>query len=56
MFLNIFSDFFQTYYLNIYLTDLYEICTDGRTLAVNERSEVILLVPEGTLRWQPIFF
>ena len=46
-FINIFSDFRQTNYLNIYQTDLHEICTTGRTLAVDER-------PEGTLPWQPI--
>jgi len=32
---NIFSDFCHTSYLNIYPTDLYEICMDGRTLAVD---------------------
>jgi len=32
---NIFSDFCHTSYLNIYPTDLYEICTNGRTLAVD---------------------
>ena len=31
----------QTNYLNICRTDLYEICRIGRTLAVDERSEVI---------------
>ena len=40
-FFYIFSDFCQTSYLNIHLTDLYEICRDGRNLAVYERSEVI---------------
>ena len=33
----IFSDFFQTNYLNIHWTDLYEICRNGRTLSVDER-------------------
>ena len=37
----IFSDFSQTNYLNIYRTDLHEICRIGRTLSVDERSEVI---------------
>jgi len=32
----IFSDFFQTNYLNIYRTDLHEICSTGRNLAVDE--------------------
>ena len=36
-----FSDFCQTNYLNIYRTDLREICTIGRTFAVDERTEVI---------------
>ena len=38
---DIFSDFSLTNYLNIYWTDLLEICRIGRTLAVDERSEVI---------------
>ena len=33
---NISSDFCQTNYLNIHRTDVYEICTDGRTLTVDE--------------------
>jgi len=41
MFKNIFSDFCQTNYFNIYRTYLYEICRIGRTLAADERSEVI---------------
>ena len=36
-----FSDFCQTNYLNIYRTDLRKICRIVRTLAVDERSEVI---------------
>jgi len=40
-FLIYFSDFCQTNYLNIYWTDLCEIGRIGRTLAVDERSEVI---------------
>ena len=37
-----FSDFCQTnYYVNIYRTDLHEICRIGRTLVVGERPEVI---------------
>ena len=39
----IFSDFSQTNYLNIYRTDLHEICRIGRTLSVDERSEVIFV-------------
>ena len=51
----ILSDFCQTNYLNIYQTDLHEICRIGRTLVVDERSEVIIFfIPQGTLLWQPI--
>jgi len=42
---NIFSYFCQTDYLNIYLTDINQICRDGRTLTVDERSEVIFFDP-----------
>jgi len=41
-FLNyIFSDFSQTNCLNIYWTELYKICTDGRTFATDEQFKVI---------------
>ena len=40
-----FSDFCQTNYLNIYRTDLRKICRIVRTLAVDERSEVIFFDP-----------
>jgi len=58
-FLNhIFSDFCQANYLNTYRTviDLHEICRIGITLAVDERPEVISLIPQGTLLWQPILW
>jgi len=46
LFLNyIFCDVFLTNYLNIYWTDLYDSCRIGRTLAVDERSEVIFFDP-----------
>jgi len=45
----------ETNYLDIRQTDLYEICSDGRTLAVDERPKVIFSIPQGTLPWQPIF-
>jgi len=35
-----FIGFRQTHYLNIYRTDLHEICRIGRTLAVDERCYV----------------
>ena len=41
------SDFCQTKYLNIYRTDLYEICRTGRTLAVGKRFETTLQSPNG---------
>ena len=54
-FFHIFSDSCQTNYLNIYQTDLHEICSDGRTLAVDERPAVSFFMPQGTLSWQTIF-
>jgi len=38
---NIFSDVCQANYLNIHRSDLHGICRIGRTMAVDERSEVI---------------
>ena len=46
-----FSDFCQTDYLNIYRTDLHEICRIGGTSAV----DVTFYIPRGTLPWQPVF-
>ena len=40
-----FSDFCQSNHLNIYWTDVHEICRIGRTLATDERSEVIFFDP-----------
>jgi len=51
-----FSDFFRTNYLDIYQTDLHEICRIGRTLSIDELSEVIFSISEGTLPWQPILW
>jgi len=42
---NIFSDFCQTDYLNIFRTDLLGICRIDRTVAVDERSEVAFFDP-----------
>ena len=39
-YLFIVNDFCQTNYLNIYATDLHQICRVDRTAAVDERSEV----------------
>jgi len=50
---NIFRDCCQTNYLNIYWTDLHEICTVGRALAVDgvdEPSEVIFRSLTGRFR------
>jgi len=47
-FLNyIFSDFCHTNYLNIHQTNLYEICSHSRTLAVDERSELVFRSLKG---------
>ena len=35
-------------------SDLHRICSSGRTVAVDERSEVSLLIPQETLTWHPI--
>jgi len=50
-FKNIFGDFCQTNFYTVYVTDLYEICRD-----VDEQSEVIFSIPQGTLPWQPILW
>jgi len=49
LFLLYFSDVFHTNYLNIHRADLYEICSDGRSLAVDKQSEIIFSIHEGTL-------
>ena len=54
--INFFSRFCQTNYLNSYRADLHEICTFGRTFAVDERSGVIFSISQGTLPWQPILW
>jgi len=46
-----FSDFCQIRYLNIYWTDLYQIFRVGRSMAVDERSEVSILISRGMLPW-----
>jgi len=56
MFFLYFSDFYQTNYVNIYGTDVHEICRIGRTLAVDERSEAIFSTVQGTLPRQPILW
>ena len=44
----------QTNDLNIYPTDLRQIFTVGRTIAVDKRSIVSFSLPQGTLPWQPM--
>ena len=48
------TDFCHRNNLNIYLTDLHEICSVGRALAVDERSSYFF--NPSTLPWQPIFY
>ena len=50
----IFNDFCQANYLNVYQTDLHQMCRDGRTMAVDERAEVSFWIPQGMLLWQLI--
>jgi len=51
----IYNDSCQTNYLNIYRTDLRQILQVGRTTAAGDPSEInLLLIPQGTLPWQPI--
>jgi len=49
-------DFCQTSYLDIHRTDLCKICRIGRTMAVDEQSEICFSIPQGTLLWQPILW
>jgi len=53
-FLFIFSDSCQTNYLKIHWTDLRQILRVGRTVAVDDQSEISPLTPHVTLPWQPI--
>jgi len=51
-----FNDFSRPNYLNVYQTDLRQICTVGRSVSVDERPEVSLFsIRQGTLPWQQIF-
>jgi len=45
----IFSDFCQTDYLNMCAIDFHDICGIARTLVVDELSEVISSISQGTL-------
>ena len=51
----LFNDFCRYNYLKIYRTNLHQVCRVGRTVAVDERSEVSFLIPHGTLLWQLTF-
>jgi len=48
-FLYSFHDFCQPNYLNIYQTDLHQICRVGRITVVYEQPEVSFLIAQGTL-------
>jgi len=48
------NDFCQTNYLNIYCSNLYPVCWEDRTVAVDNRSKVSFSISQGTLLWQPI--
>ena len=45
----IFTALCQTNHLNIYWTDLRQTCRVGRTMTVDERSEVSFSILQGTL-------
>ena len=51
----ILNDSCQTSYLTIYLTDLSQIFTVGRTMAVDDQPVISFSVPQGMLPWQPNF-
>ena len=51
----IFSDSRQISYLNIHRTDLRQIFTVGRTVAVDDQSEISFSIPRMSSPWQPIF-
>ena len=41
-------------YLSIYPSDLRYICRTGRTMSVDDRSDIGFSITQGTLPWQPI--
>ena len=51
-----FNDFCQTKYLKNYRSDPRQISRVGRTMAVDERSEVSFSIRQGTLPWQSIIW
>jgi len=51
----IFTDSFQTNYLNIYRTDPRQICRVVRTVAVDDQFEISFSIAQGTLLWQSIW-
>jgi len=54
--LKIFLVIFVRPIINIYRTDFHEICSIGKSLAVDEQSEVFFSIPQGTLPWQSILW
>jgi len=53
---NFFDDSYRANYLKIYQTDLCQIFRVGRTVAVDDQSQISFFVPQGTLPWQPFLF
>jgi len=39
--------------LKIYLTDLRQIFSTGRTMAIDDQSDISSSIPQETLPWQP---
>jgi len=50
----IFNGSCQTNSINIYRTDLRELCRVGRTMAADNQSEISFSIPQWTLPGQPI--
>jgi len=46
---------FRPMIFDSYRTDLRQIFRVGRTIAVDDQSEISFSIPHGTLPWQPIF-
>ena len=55
LYIFIFNDSCQTNYLKTYGTDLHEICTVVRTMAVDDLSEISFSIPEATLPRHRVF-
>jgi len=51
----IFNDFCQTNYPKIYRADLRQMFIVGRTMAVDDQSEISFFIPPGMLPRQPVY-